>query len=136
MIDIENEIFTRIAKALRKEFPGIYVTGEQGKTPAKFPAMSVVQMDNPVYKKTLALGSTEENHAEPMFQIDGYSNKTAGRKSECKALMAAADRCFSKLGFTRTYGPRPTPNMADATIYRMTARYEAVVSKNKIIFRR
>lgn len=30
----------------------------------------------------------------------------------------------------------PVPNEEDATVYRMVARYRAIVSKNKTIYRR
>ena len=30
----------------------------------------------------------------------------------------------------------PVPNEEDATVYRIVARYRAIVSKNKVIYRR
>ena len=39
------------------------------------------------------------------------------------------------MGFRRTV-LRPIPNLYDATIYRMVARYTGVVSKDKIICRK
>ena len=136
MIDIENEVVDRVKKALTEKFPGIYVTSEQGKAPSRFPAVSVVMISNPTYERTLTLGKTTENHAAPVFQLDGYSSKTDGRKSECKAVIAAADAVFQEMGFTRFFGPEPTPNMLDATVYRQTARYRGIVSENKEIYRR
>ena len=37
MIDCENEVYTRIVRMLREEFPGINVAGEYTKTPSSFP---------------------------------------------------------------------------------------------------
>lgn len=34
MIDCENEVYTRIVRMLREEFPGINVAGEYTKTPS------------------------------------------------------------------------------------------------------
>lgn len=136
MIDIENEVIDRVKKALTEKFPGIYVTSEQGKAPSRFPAVSVVMISNPTYEPTQTLGKTTENHAAPVFQLDGYSNKTSGRKSECKAIVDAADSVLQKMGFTRFFGPEPIPNMLDASVYRQTARYRGVVSENKEIYRR
>lgn len=134
MINVENDIFSFVAADVREKFPEAFVTGEYVKTPPRFPALSIVEMDNSVYQRTRS-SDRVENHAELMYQVDGYSNKTSGKKSECRALMAAADEQFAKLGFTRTM-MQPIPNIDDATIYRMTARYTAVVSKDKTIFRR
>lgn len=136
MIDIENEVIDRVKQALTEKFPGIYVTSEQGKTPSRFPAVSVVMISNPTYERTLALGKNTENHAAPVFQLDGYSSKTDGRKTECKAVVDAADAVLQKMGFTRFFGPEPKPNMLDASVYRETARYRGVVSENKEIYRR
>lgn len=37
MIDVENQIYTPIAAALREKFPGISVSGEYVKGPSKVP---------------------------------------------------------------------------------------------------
>lgn len=46
MIDCENEVYTRIVRMLREEFPGINVAGEYTKTPSSFPHVSITQSDN------------------------------------------------------------------------------------------
>ena len=45
MIDIENEIFTRIVTELRSRFPDINVYGEDVRTPSSFPCVSIVEAD-------------------------------------------------------------------------------------------
>lgn len=136
MIDIESEVIDRVKKALTEKFPEICVTAELGKEPDCYPAMSVVMIDNPTYERTLTLGNRMENHAASVFQLDSYSNKAEGRKSECKALMAAADEIMQDMGFVRFFGPQQVPNMLDASVERRTARYRGVVSKNKYVYRR
>lgn len=42
MIDVENQIYTPIAQALREAFPGINVSGEYVRTPSSFPHVSIV----------------------------------------------------------------------------------------------
>ena len=76
-----------------------------------------------------------ENHAEVMYELNVYSNKAKGKKAECKEIAAFIDSKMSALGFTRIM-LTPIPNMDDATIYRMTGRYKALISKNNEIFRR
>lgn len=134
MIDIENELFTKIATALRSEFQGIYVTGEYINAPSKFPAVYIVEMDNTVNRAGRDSANIE-NFADVMYQVDIFSNKNKGKKSECKAIAAFVDAEFAALGFTRSY-LNPVPNMDDATIYRMTGRWIATVSKDNVVYRR
>lgn len=134
MINIENEVFSTVSKSVRAEYPSIYLTGEYVKSPPSFPAGSIVEMDNTVYSSTQT-STGDENHASVMYEVNVYSNKTKGKKSECKEIIALIDKEMTALGFSRVM-LQPIPNMDDATIYRMTARYKAVVSKNKQIFRR
>ena len=134
MINIENEIFNIVSTKVRDEFPNIYMSGEYVKSPPSFPATSLVEMDNISYTSTQT-SCENENHVSLMYEVNTYSNKVKGKKSECKEIMALIDKEMAALGFTRTM-LQPIPNMDDATIYRMIARYKAVVSKDKTIFRR
>lgn len=133
MIDVENEIFNNVARAIRDVYPDIYISGEYVKSPSTFPAVAIVEMDNTMYVKTQT--NEVENHAELMYEVNIYSNKTSGKKSECKDIASLIDNEMAALGFSRTM-LQPIPNMDDATIYRMTGRYRAVASKDKLIFRR
>ncbi len=134
MIDIENDVFNSVATDVRAKYPNIYMVGEYVKTPPKFPCVSLVEMDNQSYQRTEDSGSSE-NHASLMYEVNIYSNKMTGKKSECKAIAALIDERMLALGFARTM-LQPIPNLDDATIYRMVGRYSAVISKNKVFFRR
>lgn len=134
MIDIENEVFTQIAAKLREEFNGISVYGEYTKAPAKFPAVSIEEKANTVYQRTQDSGNIE-NHASLMYEVNVYSNKKSGKKSECKDIFSVIDDEFSAMGFTRILKDT-IPNLEDATIYRMIGRYTAIVSKENEIIRR
>lgn len=46
MIDVESQIYTPIAEALRAQFPGILVSGEYVNAPTRFPYVSLVEQDN------------------------------------------------------------------------------------------
>lgn len=134
MIDIENEVFNSVATEVRAKYPGVYMVGEYVKTPPKFPCVALVEMDNQSYQRTEDSGSSE-NHISVMYDVNIYSNKTVGKKMECKAIAALIDERMLALGFARTM-LQPIPNLDDATIYRMVGRYSAVISKNKDIYRR
>lgn len=133
IIDIENEIFTKIAAELRSLFPGITVSGEDLRTPSKFPSVSIVEADNYTVRRTQDSGNSE-NHANLMYEVNVYSNKTSGKKTECKNIMSVIDNMFLSFGFTRSM--KNPVSMDDATIYRMITRYTAVVSTNQTIYRR
>ena len=134
MIDFENDIFNTVATVVRAKYPDIYMVGEYVKTPPQFPCVSLVEMDNQSYQRTEDSGSSE-NHASVMYEVNIYSNKTVGKKSECKAIAALIDEQMLALGFARTM-LQPIPNLDDATIYRMVGRYSEKKKKNKVIYRR
>ena len=134
MINIENQIFDIVATAIKNEYSDAYVVGEYVKSPSQFPCISIVEIDNVAYDKTQSSDS-RENHADITYEVNIYSNKTSGKKSECKAIASLIDNEFATLGFSRTM-LQPIPNVDDATIYRMTGRYRGVVSKDKYVFRR
>lgn len=132
MIDCENEVFDKVYTALSSSFPKIKVTSEPNLSPAQFPCASIYEADNSVYSKTQDSGSNE-NHVKVMFEVYVFSNKKSGRKTECKSIFNVIDETMLSIGFTRiTKQPlEPTDN-----IYQIIGRYEAVVSKNKTIYRR
>ena len=134
MIDIENEVFDRVAKRVREQFPNIFMVGEYVKSPSSFPAVSLMEMDNSVRETTIDSGSNE-NHVNVMYEVNVYSNKIAGKKSECKAIIALIDTEMTTMGFVRVT-LTPVPNEYDSTIYRMVGRYRAVVSTDHKIYRR
>ena len=133
MINIENIVFDKIARAIKVEYPKAHIVGEYVKSPPRFPSISIVEIDNSVYERTQS--NTIENHADVTYEVNIYSNKESGKKSECKAIATLIDNEFATLGFSRTM-LQPIPNMDDATIYRMTGRYTAVISKDKKLYRR
>lgn len=133
MIDIENEVFTKIATELRSQFNGINVYGEDVRSPSSFPCVSIVEADNYTLRRTQDSGSNE-NHANLMYEVNVYSNKTSGKKTECKEIFAVIDDILLGLGFTRSNKNPVT--MDEATIYRIVGRYVAIVSTNQTIYRR
>ena len=131
MIDCENEVYTRIARVLRDKFSGINIAGEYVNAPSSFPHVSITQSDNSVVSEQMT-GSAEM--AQVMFEINIYSNKADGRKTECKSIAKVIDDVMFKMNFKRM-ALTPIPNMEDATIYRIVARYR-VMTDGKYFYRR
>lgn len=134
MIDMENEIFNEVSERVRVKYPNIFMTGEYVKSPSSFPCVSLVEADNATFRNSQT-SDGKENHAAVMYELNVYSNKTKGKKAECKEIVAFIDEILMELNFTRLM-LEPVPNQDEATIYRMLGRYRAVISKNKTIYRR
>ena len=132
MIDIENVVYNRVATAFSNSYPNGSSYGEATETPAKFPCLTLTEQDNSTYTGSLD-AEMKEHDAWVMYDLNVYSNKVSGAKQECKAIMALADSEMLSMGFTRMYC-NPTKNF-DSRIYRMTARYRAVVSEHYRIYR-
>lgn len=138
MIDMEDVILGEVSEKLYEAFgdkhPDLFVTSEHVKSPPSFPCVSLVEMDNAVFRNSQTADG-HENHAVVMYELNVYSNKTVGSKAECKKLVAFVDELLLSMNFTRMM-LEPIPNQDDATIYRMLGRYRAVISKDKTIYRR
>lgn len=127
MIDIENDVFDTVAAALRTAHAGIFVAGEFVDSPARFPAVTIVESDNRVFERMRT--RKIENAVRVMYEVQIYSNKASGKKAEAKEIADTADRVFESLGFTRTMRNQ-VANIKDATIYRIVCRYEAIVGES------
>ena len=125
MIDAENEFYTVVATELRAAFPGIYVTGEYVRQPSSFPCVSIEEKNNAVWRNTRT-GTSLENHATVMYEVNVYSNLINGKKQEARSIMAVADEVFARYNMSRIM-TSPVPNLADATIYRLVARFQGIV---------
>ena len=134
MIDVESEIFTLVATALRAAFPGVYVAGDYVKIPPSLPCVMILEFENVPYRRTQTT-SSQENHVAVIYDVNVYSNKTVGKKTEARSLLKVADDVLLGIGFNRSF-TAPLPNYDDSTIYRLNARYEAIISKEKVIYRR
>lgn len=122
MIDVESKVYTPLRNALVLAYPSIFVTSEPTATQAKFPAVSIVQQDNYMSINKLDSGNAEK-YATVMFQVDVYSNKASGKKTQCKEIMGVIDTLMYGMNFTRlSLTPFPMENEG---YYRLTARYRA-----------
>ncbi|MFR3484682.1 MAG: hypothetical protein ACLTXL_15005 [Clostridia bacterium] len=133
MIDIESFLFSRIAGVLRASYEGIFVSGEYVDSPAKFPAVTIVESDNSVLQKMRTAAPNLENAVSLMYEVNIYTNTEGFKKSEAKDILETVDSEFSKLGFTRTMS-NPISNLQDAKIFRIVVRYEGVADKDFRIY--
>lgn len=134
MIDIESDVFGRVAKKVRESYPKIFIVGEYVKSPPSFPSVMVVEDENREDPRRIDSGDVEK-FAELLYTAEVYSNKIKGKKTEARAILSIIDSEFRKMGFTRIM-LSPVPNQNDPTIYRVVARYKAIVSSDMKIYGR
>lgn len=135
MIDFEKEIFNNIAQVVRNVHSdtGVMVYSSYPKSLDKFPIVTIELAHNNTYKKSLT-NTNLENHAVYMFDVNVYSNLTVGAKTQVKAILDTVDTTFQHFGFRRV-SSQALPNTEDATIYRMIARYDGIISKTGQVYR-
>lgn len=131
MIDVENLVIDTISKALKAStYSNTLLVSDYTDSPSSFPCVSVIEMDNYTYRKTQD-DDLKEHHTNVMYEVNVYSNKTSGSKSEAKKIMEVVDTAFQNIKFTRTV-KQAIPNR-DKSIYRIVARYEAVIGEYQTI---
>lgn len=130
MIDVENLVIDTISKALKASaYSSTLVVSDYTDTPSSFPCVSVIEMDNYTYRRTQD-NDLKEHHTNVMYEVNVYSNKSSGSKSEAKKIMEIVDTTFQNMKFTRTV-KQAIPNK-DKTIYRIVARYEAIIGEGTV----
>ena len=134
MIDIEADIFDACAKAILAKYPDCFTTSEYVAAPASFPAVSIMEADN--YTDTTRNDSgLGENASVIAYDVKVFSNLRHGAKAQAKDIAQIIDGILQPLNFNRTYTNR-IANPAKTSVFEISMRYVASVSKDGIISRR
>ena len=72
-----------------------------------------------------------ENFARLTYQMDVYAES----KSKCREVFAEADGAMTEIGFNRFSG-QYIPNLENTKVFRYTARYEAEIDRDGVIYQR
>ena len=131
MIDVENFLYDAVAAEMPQK---VYCSSGFQREIDAFPHFTLTVENNSVYENEITSGGIE-NAIQIAIEINAYSNNVGTRRSECKEIISIADNVLNKIGLIRV-SCKPTPNISDMTIYRITARYRAVVDKKLIFYRR
>lgn len=134
MIDIENEVYTAVRTNLITKYgaTNIDTTSEYIARPKFFPCAYLHMADN----FSLSInGSNVEEFSGITYEAEVYCNDAFGKQSKAKEIMNVIDETLVPMGFTRTM-LQWLPNLYDASVCRLMARYTATVDYNKTIFRR
>ena len=128
MIDIENDVIELVTQTVLTAYPDADVSGQYAEFPAKFPAVTVVEADSYTNRRMRTFDSVEYADSV-MYEINVYSAKSGGKKSEAKAIVDLIDGAMLQNGFTRTMKSQ-VPNTANKNIYRIVSRYTADVTRS------
>ena len=70
MIDIESAVFAAVAGVLREKYSNILVAGEYTDTPARFPAVTIVEIDNSVLQRMTTYARHIENAGSVAYEVN------------------------------------------------------------------
>lgn len=131
MLDFSDEIYSWLTYSLREKFPKIYTTKTETAAPPVFPAVSIVQENNVTYQRTR--DARLENHVSVMFQMDIYTNDKDNKERQAQEIRDTVSDLMQSIGFNRTMC-KPTPNLADMSIYRITMRFTGIIGKDRVVY--
>lgn len=134
MIDHEVDIFDAAARAVLAVSPDAYVSSQHVSVPPQFPAVSLVETSNVELSGTED-SSGEERYAAVTYEMNVYSASRDDPKSECRAILGAADRALRSRNLSRTF-MGPVDNAADPSIYRIVARWTGVIGSDGLTYGR
>lgn len=78
--------------------------------------------------------SANNETAQISFEINIFANDTNHKIGDARNIAGIVDELMRDMGFTRVY-MRPVPNLADATIYRITSMYSGVTDAEHTIYK-
>lgn len=128
MINKRNEVFTRVKEYILSNNSNVYITSEYVNVPRTFPHISI-EMTDSYTSPDKQTNSIDEEYAVMTFTVNVYSNKNSGKVQECYELMELVDVAFRSLNFRRLT-LAVVQNLDNASIGRLTARYQAEASKH------
>lgn len=126
--DFENKIIDEVQNFYTNAGVTALISSEFDDYPEEFPAIQIRQTGASAYVRTQD-DSLDPHHFTVTFQIDTFSNKTSGAKSEVKALMKLNNEAMQAMKFTLTSSDIYTN--FDRTITRGTQNYRVLVGAPK-----
>lgn len=129
MIDVEVDVFDYVYPSVAQIVPEGCFQSVYVPSPPAFPFATLMEMDN---QSDLAHMSTADHEEYAIVTYE--ANVYAMDKLQCREVMNALDTAMTQLNFRRL-SMQFIPNLADSTLFRLTARYRAVADANKSMHR-
>lgn len=131
MINFSNEIFNTVATNLRSLYDGIQVVGEYVESPAKFPTVTLDEIQNiPAHLDT----AVQNKYARVVYRSQTFCNAESGKRNQARAIFDSLDQMLMEMGlYVKTY--TTTPAIYNSEIYCITATHEGVIGADGTIYR-
>lgn len=121
MVDKEQEVFKKVATALREIYKKIYIVGDElTVAPPVFPAVVLRKSNSSVNKKYSTFDDNEVVVTETYY-CTIYSNQDTGKTTQCKEIACVINDVMNDLRYSRSYEEQLFN--ADATIGRRVLKY-------------
>lgn len=135
MIDIENQVYSKLREELLVDYPNIYMPQAYTPQVSTFPCVIVEEKTNLPNLSTITTHNTE-NYSDLMYEINIYTNSQT-KKTDAKAIRDKInDIMMNYFGMERNYCSN-VPNLVDSSIYRIVLRYTCKVdTETQVIYRR
>lgn len=130
MIDVEADVFDYVYPFVAQLVPQGCFKSVYIPNPSKFPFATLMEMDNITDKRNRSSAMNEE-YAIVTYEANVYATD----KFDCRDVMNAIDTAMTRLNFSRL-SMQFVPNLADSTIFRITARYQATAGADKTMYRK
>lgn len=131
MVDIENQVISKLIDTLGAEHPGVEVKADYIDETISLPAVALIDLGIQSDRFTL---NNEEYSTRVSYQIDTYT-QGVNKRQDAKAIAHSIDKAMLGMGFYREE-LRPIENFGNPQVYRMVGRYYAIVDKHYNIHRR
>jgi len=129
MIDVETEVLNAVYPYIEELIPEDNFSSVYVPAPSSFPFVTLMEVDNMTDTKHQSTALDEE-YAVITYEANVYATD----KLACREVMDALDHGMIRINFTRL-SMSTVPNLADRTVFRITAKYRAVADQNKRLYR-
>lgn len=123
-----NAIYTRVASAIKAEYPKAYCTSRYVAKPSTFPACYIHEIDNTRPIENVQL-DFEDVQYESVFEIQIVSNKANTAASEAYDIMELAESAMSNMYFRRF----SQTNVDRGDTFTVIARYRRVIGGGDVM---
>lgn len=120
-----NEVYTKVRAAVLTVSSSALVTSTYTPTPSKFPAVFVREVGIFTPTRYISLANTEKVK-EMTLEVQAFSNKKSGAKTEVDGMIAAVEAALKQQYFY-LISSAPVEN-ADSTVYRHAARFRRIIA--------
>lgn len=117
-----NAVYTRIADAIRAEYPNAYCTSRRVAKPSTFPAILIHEIDRNRPVQNIQL-DFEDVQWESVFEVQVVSNKHNTAATEAYSIMELARAAFNNL----YYREFSETNIDNGDTFTIVGRFRRVI---------